>query len=294
MASPINERIAKIKTDLNSISDMLKRARSNSSTHDPKTPSAVEEAHVNEPAAPTANKNRKAGANGNNKGPAAAAATNNKGTAAAANANNKGTAAAANANNKGPAAAANNKGANAKEPNLVDEGVVGPDFAKHIAQKIKTAIESLEPGKTAEVNMDFDQKRGKSRRRLTPVRDDLNGIPAGTPYKLYKPTEDGKFSQIDFTIAGAKHWYNETSTRVDKAFVLNPQPNNGKFIRLYLVGEIGDDSVSVKFASNRKAMQYGGFGELHLSTYEFGLVLEQAQQGGSPRNRRGTRKVSRY
>ena len=143
--------------------------------------------------------------------------------------------------------------------------------------------------------MNFDQKRGKSRRRLTPVRDDLNKIPAGTPYKLYKPTEDGKVSQIDFTIAGAKHWYSETSTRFDHAYVLNPQPNNGKFIRLYLVGEIGEDSVSVKFASNRKAMQYGGFGELHLSTYEFGLVLEEAgQQAGGRRNRRATRKVSRY
>jgi hypothetical protein len=284
MVSPINERIAKIKTDLNGISEMLKRARANSSAHDPKTPSVVEDAHLNEPLTPAAN-NKNGRTPTNNNGTAASTATNNKGAAASTATNNKGAA---------PAAATNNKNAATKEPNLADEGVVGPDFAKHIAQKIKAAIEALEPGKTAEVNMDFDQKRGKSRRRLTPIRDDLNKIPAGTPYKLYKPTEDGKFSQIDFTIAGAKHWYSETSTRFDNTFVLNPQPNNGKFIRLYLVGEIGEDTVSVKFASNRKAMQYGGYGELHLSTYEFGLVLEQAQQGGSRRNRRGTRKVSRY
>jgi len=286
MESQITERIEKIKSDLNGISAMLKGARSASPAHDPETPVVLGEPHADEPVSNAANnkgnsgpKNIKNGssANANNKGAGASAATNNKGPAAAAAANNKGAAAA-----------------NDKEPNLADEGVAGPDFAKHIAQKIKIAIEALEPGKTVEVNMDFDQKRGKSRRRLTPVRDDLNKIPAGTPYKLYKPTDDGKFSQLDFTIAGAKHWYESISTRVDKAFVLNPQPNNGKFIRLYLVGEIVDDTVSIKFASNRKAMQYGGFGELHLATYEFGLVLEQAQQGGSRRNRRATRKVSRY
>ena len=174
-----------------------------------------------------------------------------------------------NNHNTGPAAAAaaNNRKQNSnsgRPASPCSEGVVGENTAIEFAEKVVACIKAADPSITDELIFDIKNKSHLS------LYNYLEGLPKGTPYKLYKPTKETE-GEWD-VISGTDLWRKlrrepeAKSQYRGKIWVLDPPPSK-PYTELRMIAIPGGKAV-------------GGDGKLYITFSKFALPQLQGQQGG--------------